>query len=571
MNKKLLLLLPFMLLTACSPTNSEPTSTPSTPVTPNVPWWEDVDTTLNESERPTVKAWIANGNEFDGTKKDSVWQKMEQSSGVNMAITGANVQNNYYTSLNPLLTSRNCDLDIVFSVPSDPNCAYETAINQDIYWNIEELLVSKPNRYPHIEKIIRSDVYKNIAYGDNIHSIIPYLTSRSGWAIYYRSDWLIDVGYYTEVEGEKVAKTPVTIEEFEEVMRLFTLNDPDKNGQNDTYALSPAGDFFFQNPLYHAFGVTPDYDLDENNEVTYMYTQEEFRDYLSWANEMFNNGYIDPQFSANAKNVQDREKFYKGDVGILITNGENHVDFILSGVEKNSGVKNAVTIGKAPVGTKNLGKEGVGGFSDWGGWWGGYSIYKHYNGSTPDYNRAYNALQLLDYLYSPTGGLTRMYGIENVHWEYDENNEIKPIIEARIDERDKTFNAVNDENGIARLTGSYRMGTAWGNRAIWNGDNFETEVTSVNIPASYKEIFEKTVEMNNVVSSKLVNFTKFAKGFSSKMNLFEKEMDRYATEVMRSNPLNINWEAELNRLNSNYSWSQIKQMIKEQATISGII
>lgn len=527
----------------------------------------------------TIKAWINTGNEFDGAHKDSIWQKIEEETNVTLNLTGGTHGTSYYQALNPTLASMRCDLDIVFSVPSNANAAYENLIDQDIYWNIEELLAAKPGEYPNIEKILRSDVYKNISYGDNYHSLIPYVTSRSGWTIYYRSDWLINIGYYTEDgHGNKIARTPVTISEFADVMKKFTENDPDKNGKNDTYALSPAGNYFYLNPLYHAFGVTPDYDFDSENNASYMYTTPEFRDFLKWINEMFNRGYIDPEFAANAANTTDRDKFYQGNVGILITNGENHVEWVVPGVEKGQGKKNIVTVGPAPTGDSILGKEGCGGFSDWGGWWGGYSIYKHRNGRNLDYDKAYACLDLLDFLYSEEGGLLRTYGIEGTHWQY-EGDEIVPIISGRVDEKDKTFTAVEDENGYKQLTGTYRMGTAWGNRVIWNNDNtFEAEITDANIPYSNKDLFNATVETNNVVTSKLVNFTGFASGFTIKMNQFEREMDKYAVSVTtQSRDLNNldnfsdGWEAELNKLNSQYNWAEIQAMIEERAAAAGVI
>ena len=117
------------------------------------------------------------------------------------------------------------------------------------------------------------------------------------------------------------------------------------------------------------------------------------------------------------------------------------------------------------------------------------------------------------------------------------------------------------------------MGTAWGNRVLWdNNDNLiGAEVKATNIPYAHREIFEKTVEYNNVVTSRLVNFTGFATGFNTKMNLFEKEMDRYATESTTMKTFNDKWEQELNTLNSNYSWNLIQQMIEEQAKLAGII
>ena len=180
---------------------------------------------------------------------------------------------------------------------------------------------------------------------------------------------------------------------------------------------------------------------------------------------------------------------------------------------------------------------------------------------------------MLDYLYSEEGGLTRTYGIKDTHWEYDSEGNIVPILPARIDERDKTFTAVDDENGNAKLTGTYRMGTAWGNRVIWenNRTTFSPEITATNIPFEHRDLFNQTVELNNVVSSRLVNFTRFAEGFNTKMNLFEKEMDRYATEIATMKTFNDKWEEELNKLNSNYSWNLIQQMIEDEARNAGVI
>lgn len=521
----------------------------------------------------TVKVFINEGNLFDGLSKDSIWKKIERDTGTTLIVTGATHGSDYYMTLNPKLISPRNDIDIVFSVPSNINCNYENAIDNEMYWNIDELVGMKPNTYPCIEKIITSDVYKNIMYGDNEHTLIPYITSRSGWAIYYRSDWLINIGYYTtDEQGNKIAKTPVTIDEFEDVMRKFRFNDPDGNGQMDTYAISPAGSYFYWSPLYHAFGVTPDYDLDENNTPTYMYNQEEFRTYLTWINRLFQEGLIDPNFNSNTPNQEDRNKFYNGNVGILITNGEAHVDWVIPGVEKVQG-KNKVCIGSAPIGTSTTGKEGVGGFSDWGGWWGGYSIFKHMNSNYDfDYESAYAALDVLEYLYSQQGGLLRYYGIENNHWEYDKNNNISPIVYNRYKEESGTFTNIENSEGKLEPRGLYKMGATWGNRLNWNEDgSFSPVIDNANMPDSLKDVFKETVDKNTIVSSRLVNFTCYASGFSSKMKLFESEMDRYATAATKNiSDLNA-WDEEMEKLANDYKWNKIKLMIKEQAKNAEII
>mgnify|MGYP003293610725 CR=1 FL=1 len=517
-----------------------------------------------------VDVFMNEGNTLSGAKKDSIWQEIEKKTNTTINISGATHGSDYYSNLNLQLNNpKSFKYDIVFSVPSNNDAHYQSHIDDDLYWNIDELLAMKPGQYPNIEKIIHSEKYKNITYGEKYHTLVPFATSNSGWTIYYRSDWLINIGY---VNPDGSAKVPTTMSEFQDVLEKFTNGNPDKDPSHATYGLSPAGSFFYWSPLYHAFGVTPDYDLDSNDNVTYMYTQAEFRNFLTWAHDMYSKGYIDPNFSANVPNDGDREKFYNGDVGVLITNGENHVSWIAPGTEQIQG-KNKIICGPAPIGDSKVGKEGAGGFSDWGGWWGGYSIFKRRTGSSSyDTASAFAALDVLEYLNSQEGGLTRTYGIKDTHWEYGQKNKIVPLYEARNDEPDKTFTRIKQENGSYKLSGLYRMGNGWGNRINWVDDTtFETVITSENVDFDYKELFKQTVDNCKTVGSRLTNFTNYASGYDEKMNLFEDELDTYANAVVRGIPGTRSWEDEITRLNSTFYWGDIQTMIKEQAKKAGII
>lgn len=522
-----------------------------------------------EKDPRTVKVFMNEGNTLNGAKKDSVWLQIEKDTQTTIEINGATHGSDYYSNLNLQLNNpKNFKYDIVFSVPSNNDSHYQSHVDSNLYWNIDELLAAKPDKYKNIERIIHSDQYKNIMFGEKYHTIVPYATSKSGWTIYYRSDWLINIGY---VNDDGSARVPTTMSEFEDVLKKFTENDPDKDPTHTTYGLSPAGSFFYWSPLYHAFGVTPDYDLDSNDNVTYMYTQPEFKNFLSWAHDMFAKGYIDPNFSSNVPNDGDREKFYNGDVGVLITNGENHVSWIVPGVEQIQG-KDKIVVGPAPLGDTNIGKNGVGGFSDWGGWWGGYSIFKRQTGNGYDTESAYAALDILDYLYSQDGGLTREYGIKGTHWDYNSKNEIIPLYEGRNDEPDKTFTKIKQQDGYYKLSGLYRMGNNWGNRINWKDDtHFETIITNENVDYDCKKLFDDTVKTNFTVSSRLTNFTNYASGFDQKMNLFEDELDTYANAVVRGTSGTRSWEEEMERLNTTFYWGDIKTMIKEQAKKAGII
>lgn len=509
--------------------------------------------------------FVNGGNSFDGVKKDSIWQKIETDTGVKMAIRGATHNSDYYTTLNPMINTGSIP-DVIFAVPHDAGNSYNNWVNQDIIWNIDELLAEKPGQYPHIEAILKSDQFKNLTFGNHAHTLLPYLTSESGWGIYYRSDWLINIGYYVEQNGEKIARTPETIEEFQDALMKFTKNDPDGNGKDDTYGISPFGKAFYMNPLYHAFGVTPDYDLDANNKGQYMLLTNEYKNFLSWAQQMYSAGYIDPQFAVN-NNTQDRDKFYDGNVGVLITNAEMHVSWIANSFENANG-KGKLILGKAPIGTKNLGVEGKGGFSSWGGYWGGFSISKFCK-------NPHAAMKLFDYLYSPEGSKLRSYGLKDYHYSVNENDEYIPNIEHRNEEPTGTFYQTKDAEGDSSPTGYYEMGVGvFGSDIDWEDDmSFKVRRDPYALDAVHKELIEEGLKNNQVVRSRLFNVTGYYSSYTSKMKKVEDASNIYAINaIMGKKNLTSDWDALLNQVNqSTYDYKNIQKMIEELAKEAGII
>ncbi len=524
----------------------------------------DDEPEVDESGKSIIRIFMNGGNEYDGRKKDSVWLKIEEEANVSLKIEGATHNSDYYQTLNPMINTGDIP-DVIFTVPSSSGKAYNNWIEQDLFWNIDELIAEKPGEYPYIEALLNSDQYKNITYGEGAHTMIPYITSNSGWGIYYRTDWLINVGY-TEVngEGQVVAKTPKTIEEFQEVLKLFTENDPDKNGKKDTYGISPYGETFYLNPLYHAFGVTPDYDLDSNDKATYMYLQPEFKEFLSWFNKMYQNGYVDPQFATNKDNA-DREKFYKGQVGILITNAENHVTWVANAFESANG-KDNLTFGDAPMGTKTLGKEGAQGFSDWGGWWGGYSISK-------DCKDPHAALRLFNYLYSPEGLKTRCYGIENVHYEMVDGK-VVPLIDGRNEEPEGSFVSCIEEDGSSSPAGYYKLGSAFSGNFTWNSDltALSSKIEPEIIDKRYADLISLGLEKNTLYRSRLTNVTGFYSSYVTKMRKIQDETNTYAIlAIMGQSNLTNDYDALLSKLNEKaYDWNGVSRMIEEVAKKAGV-
>ncbi|MGN1077225.1 MAG: extracellular solute-binding protein, partial [Candidatus Gallimonas sp.] len=289
-----------------------------------------------QNEEGTIRIFTYTGNEYESVTMDSVMKKIQNEVGVEICFEGASTED-YYTKLTPMIGSGDWP-DLIWCDPENSAGAFQTWSDpaQDILWNLDDLLTGNASRYPYLTKLIYSDQYKNIMY-HGAHYIVPEVQTLTAWAIYYRADWLEAIGFVNE-EGK--AKAPVTLDEFEYVMSRFTGTDlfRDANGNKSgvTYGISPNSSNFYVNPLYGAFGITPDWDVTESGEVSYMYAREEFKPYLQWMNAMYKKGWIDPTFNQN-NGFTDRDDWYNGRVGCIMTNAESHMEWVVGNFEKSQG------------------------------------------------------------------------------------------------------------------------------------------------------------------------------------------------------------------------------------------
>lgn len=106
---------------------------------------------------------------------------------------------------------------------------------------------------------------------------------------YVRKDWLDKLGL----------KEPKTVEEFINVARAFTKNDPDGNGKADTYGFggqnSGSVDWRAFAPIFYAYGYAPDgFGLYKDNTVKLGSTVPETKEALQVLANMYKEGLIEP-------------------------------------------------------------------------------------------------------------------------------------------------------------------------------------------------------------------------------------------------------------------------------------
>lgn len=183
---------------------------------------------------------------------------------------------------------------------------YEKYYKQGIIREIPEAFINEcaPKYVEWIEKHLGKNPYKYVKNEDGKMFAMPkpWTPAASARVLAYRKDWAENVGY-TDV--------PTTLDEVEELFTKFREDDPDKNNEKDTYAISAIGatrrelieSFGF---VFGAYGIYPGIFISEGDKIIRGELEEGGKEALTLLNRWYKKGIIDPEFMVNkAANFND--------------------------------------------------------------------------------------------------------------------------------------------------------------------------------------------------------------------------------------------------------------------------
>lgn len=152
--------------------------------------------------------------------------------------------------------------------------------------------------------VIPTEEWEQVRYPDGeIYSVFNKF--EGGTMPILRADWL------TTLDLE----VPDTPDEFYTVLKAFSEDGPDGNGQDDTYGLSSAGLYDLQ-PFFGAWGVKARYVVAEDGARTVPYATEAAIPAYEWLNRLYEEGILDPNFVTNDTAAM-RELFLADRVGMV--------------------------------------------------------------------------------------------------------------------------------------------------------------------------------------------------------------------------------------------------------------
>ncbi len=251
-----------------------------------------------EEEMPTVTFMMSGDNTV--TDENLVLSEIRARTGVNLVVNYIS-SGDYDTKLNTLIAADT--LPDIFSVKD------QTALDLR---NAGKLLDMRP----YLEEF-GPDILASYAEGElealaiNDGDAVYGLNDRSGLVIntfLIRKDWLDKVGL----------DNPTSVDDLYEVMRAFTFDDPDGNGENDTYGYVAA----IKAPntwehVFSAFGIPFNVlNLLEDGTVTTYMKNPRYLECIEFLRKLYSEGILDPDF-ATMTQMESFERFWNGKVGMF--------------------------------------------------------------------------------------------------------------------------------------------------------------------------------------------------------------------------------------------------------------
>jgi len=285
------------LLTACSG-NEKPAQPASSP---NAASSGDGRSTVEE---PVTLKIFASLNPEINLKDNPVIQAAEKAANVKLDVE-APPQNGYWDRMKVVLASGEWPDLFWFGTDTD----FEKYAGEGLLATLDDKIGNYPNLMANISKEQWSD--GRALVDGKIHAI-PKPNSYDRWGYLINQKWLDKLGL----------KAPTTVDEFVEVARAFTFDDPDGNGKPDTYGFSTAyGDSgvwtLRTDFLLTAYNLSAHWGMPSSDGK--FYARQSSPDYIAMitkVREMYKEGILDRDMITHKSNEQE-EKFAQNKIGIM--------------------------------------------------------------------------------------------------------------------------------------------------------------------------------------------------------------------------------------------------------------
>lgn len=248
-----------------------------------------------------------------GEEGNPVLEAIEALCNVDLQITW--VPNGDYTQkFNTLMASEDQPMVMVTTSALSKSSTYLDYCKDGVFWDLTDFIAE---RELFVNELTTPYALKVAAVGDRNY-MFPLLVSSARVAMLYRKDWLDKLGM----------SVPTTAQEFYEMVKRFTEDDPDGNGIKDTYGFAYIDDadkeltYAGFDTLAVALGAPNRWGVNAEGKIMPYFTFKEYKDTLNLFKDMYDNGYMNSDF-ALIKGNDKHLPLGEGKAGAMFTTATN--------------------------------------------------------------------------------------------------------------------------------------------------------------------------------------------------------------------------------------------------------
>lgn len=271
-----------------------------------------------------------------GNIEDDNWVQQKLEDQFNVEIENTKIDT--WSSDETAVMIASGDLPDVWSFTGDsmkPQEYYENGLTRTIPREmIEKYAPMYAQMLDEIDNGLGWEMHQSPDNPDEYLSLVGLQSHAEGllWAPTLRLDWMEELGIDIPEDATPIGDSDgferiyftdhsYSLEELEEILTAFTFEDPDGNGQDDTYGMMPFNDNLNWGITYFgSYGIAPhntDWNLMENDELITPVISENYKDSLVNLADWYDKGIIDPEWTTLTERTA-WEKYQQGKIGYYL-------------------------------------------------------------------------------------------------------------------------------------------------------------------------------------------------------------------------------------------------------------
>ncbi|TDF92781.1 extracellular solute-binding protein [Paenibacillus piri] len=361
--------------------------------------------TTGQSTAPAAPVKITMLSQYETPEppgaNNPVVRKIEELTNTKLDITWV-LNSNYTDKLNVTIASNDLPQAVLVVNPQDS--VIVNAAVSGFFWDVEPFLKD----YPNLSKLDK-DTLNNTRINGKIYGLYRGRYPER-IILYYRHDWLTNVG---------IKEAPKNVEEYYQMLKAFTFNDPNKSGKQDTRGITEDKTFgTYTFPLL--FGAPNGWGY-INNQVIPEQMTKEYMDYLKFFKKLYDEKILNQDF-ATAPQKKPTDDFMQGVIGVRGTTLENYRNEYYYNAAKvfPGGEVRAIPALVSTTGQKRVQKGP-----------GFLGMYMFPKSSVKTEAELRQILTYFDRMYDDKLVKTVMLGVEGVHYQEESGGAVKILDETK--------------------------------------------------------------------------------------------------------------------------------------------